>query len=276
MKLSYRLKIGLIIILIMSFFLALNLTPFGKEVKNFFYLISSPIQKVFWGTGERISDFFEVIFRNKDLKRENEELKLKIQTLEAENVAIIELKKENEILREALEIGLEKEFKLMLAQVTGKDIAEDFILIDKGAKDGVLEDLPVITQQKVLIGKVSQVYRNFSKVLLISNPRNSFDAKILTQYRTEGSGAGSDSQVFGIVRGKGNLRILFDLIPKEKEIGEGDLVVTSALSGVFPPGLVVGEINQVKKSDPEPFQAAQIQPAFNIRDLEKLFIITEW
>ncbi|PIR71721.1 MAG: hypothetical protein COU43_01005 [Candidatus Nealsonbacteria bacterium CG10_big_fil_rev_8_21_14_0_10_37_25] len=53
-------------------------------------------------------------------------------------------------------------------------------------------------------------------------------------------------------------------------------MVTSALSGVFPPGLVVGEINQVKKSDPEPFQAAQIQPAFNIRDLEKLFIITEW
>jgi len=264
MRLSYRLKIGLIAVLIVSFFIALNLTGFSKEVKNFFYLISSPIQKVFWGAGDRVSGFFETITQIKDLKREAEELKLKIQELLAENVALIELKKENEILREALEIGLEKEFKLAFAQVTGKDISQDFILIDKGAKDGILEDLPVITQQKVLIGKVNQVYRNFSKVLLISNPGSSFDGKI------------PEVEVFGRVQGKGNSKVLFDLIPKEKEISEGDLVVTSVLAGVFPQGLLVGEISKVQKSDLEPFQAAQIQPAFNIRNLEKLFIITEW
>jgi len=264
MRLNSKVRLGIIIILIVIFFLTLNLTSFGKEVKNFFYLISSPIQKVFWGTGERISDFFETVAQITDLKRENEELKLKIQELIAEIVYLKELKKENEILREALEIGLEKEFKLALAQVTGKDIFQDFILIDKGAKDGILEGFPVISQQKVLIGKISQVYKNFSKVLLTSNPRSSFDGRI------------SDSQVFGIVKGKGNLRILFDLIPKEKEIKKGDLVVTGALGGVFPQGLLVGEINEVRKSDLEPFQTAQIQPAFDIKDLEKLFIITEW
>lgn len=266
-KLSYRLKIGLITVLIVSFFIALNLTGFSKEVKNFFYLISSPIQKVFWGAGDRVSDFFETIAKIKDLKREHEELKLKIQTLEAENVALKELKKENEILREALEIGLEKEFKLTLSQVTGKDIFQDFILIDRGAKDGILEDLPVITQQKVLVGKINEVYRNFSKVLLISHPRSSFDGKIFVT---------RDTEVFGRVQGKGNLRILFDLIPKEKEIAEGDLVVTSALAGVFPEGLLIGEISQVTKSDLEPFQAAQIQPGFDIGDLEKLFILINW
>ncbi|MDI6602791.1 MAG: rod shape-determining protein MreC [Patescibacteria group bacterium] len=264
MKLSYRLKIGLIIILIASFFLVLNLTPFGKEIKNFFYLISSPIQKIFWKTGNKISDFFEVIFRIKDLKRENEELKLKIQTLEAENVTISELKKENEILREALEIGLEKEFGLQLAQVIGKDVSQDLILINKGLKDGILEGFPVISQQKLLIGKISEVYKDFSKVLLISNPKSSFDAKI------------ADSDIFGVVKGKGNLKILFDFIPQEKEIKEGDLVVTSVLGGIFPQGLLVGKINEVTKSDLKPFQKAQIQPVFNIGNLEKLFIITEW
>jgi rod shape-determining protein MreC len=263
-RLRYRLKNGLIIVLIISFFFILNFTPFGKEVKNFFYLISSPIQKVFWKTGERISDFFEAIFRIENLKKENEELKLKIQTLEAENFALIELKKENELLREALGIGLKKEFKLTLSQVIGKDIAKDSILIDKGAKDGILENSPVISQQKVLIGKVNQVYRDFSKVLLISNPKISFDGKI------------SDSQVFGRIQGKGNLKILFDLIPKEKEIKKGDLVVTSALGRIFPEGLVVGKISQIKKSDLKPFQEVQIQPAFDLGDLEKLFIITEW
>lgn len=264
MKLTYKVKFGISIVLIVIFFLVLNLTPAGPEVKNFFYLISSPIQQVFWNAGDKISDFFEIISDIKNLKRENEELKLKIQTLEAENVALKELKKENELLRGALEIGLEKEFKLTLAEVIGKDISQDFILIDKGSRDGILEGLPVIAQQKVLIGKISDVYRNFSKVLLISNPKSSFDGKII------------ESEVFGLIRGKGNLRILFDLIPKEKEIKEGDLVVTSALGGVFPEGLIVGKISQVKKSDLEPFQMAQIQPGFNIRDLEKLFIITEW
>jgi len=247
--------------LLAVFFLALNLTPFGKETKNFFYLISSPIQKVFWGAGEKISDFFELITEIKNLQRENKELKLKIQTLEAENVALKELKKENEILREALEIGLEKDFKLTLSQVTGKDISQDFILIDKGAEDGILEGLPVVTQKKVLIGKVYQVYRNFSKVLLISNPRSSFDGKV------------ADSEILGVVKGKGNLRVSFDLVPKEKEIEKGDLVVTSALGGVFPAGLLVGEITEVTRSDLEPFQTAQIQPAFSLGGLEKLFII---
>lgn len=264
MRLPYRVKIGIILVLIIVFFLVLNLTSFGKEVKNFFYLISSPIQKVFWRTGERISDFFELITKIKNLKQENQELKLKIQALLAENVSLKELKKENEILREALEIGLEKEFKLTLAEVIGKDISQDLLIIDKGSEDGILEGRPVISQQKTLIGKISETYKNFSKVLLISNPKSSFDAKIV------------ESDILGIVKGKGNLRILFDLIPKEKEIKKGDLVITSALGGVFPAGLLLGEIKEVTKSDLEPFQAAQIQPAFNIRDLEKVFIISEW
>lgn len=248
-------------ILVIVVIVVLNLFP--KQVRNFFYLISAPIQKNFWYGGEKISDFFEVIFRTKDLNRENKELKLKIQALEAENVALRELKKENEILRGALEIDLEKEFKLTLASAIGKDIAEDFILIDKGAKDGILENLPVITQQKVLIGRIGYVYRNFSKVFLISHPKSSFGGKV------------QENEIFGLVKGKGNFKISFELIPKEKEIKEGDLVITSALSEIFPVGLVVGKISQVKKSDLESFQMAEIQPGFNIKDLEKLFIIIE-
>jgi len=272
MRLSYKgakllkIKVVIILILIVIFFLALNLTSFAKEVKNFFYLISSPIQKSLWRAGERVSDFFEPIIKAKNLKSEVEKLKLKNQELLFQNTSLKELEKENKFLREALGIELQKEFKLVLAQVIGKDISQDFILIDRGAKDGILEGQPVITRQKVLIGRVSQVYKNFSKVILISNPKSSFDGKIPDE----------GDELFGRVQGKGNLRILFDLIPKEKEIQRGDLVQTSALAGIFPAGLLVGEIQEVRKSDLEPFQIAEIQPGFNIGDLEKLFIITEW
>lgn len=261
MKWPYRFKIGLIIILIVVFFLLLNLTLIGEEVKGFFYTISSPIQKTFWQAGEKTSDFFEAIFEAQNFKQENEELKLKIQALEAENVALEELKKENNFLREALDIGLEKEFKLVLAQITGKDIFQDFILIDKGTNDGILEGLPVITQQKVLVGKIDKVYNSSSKVILISHPSSSFDGKIL------------DSDVLGQVKGEGSFKISIEFLPKDKEIREGALVVTSSLGGIFPAGLLVGKIRQVIKSDVEPFQKAKLEPSFNIQDLEKLFII---
>jgi len=88
MKLPSSFKIGLISVLLISFFIVLNLTGFSKEIKNFFYLISSPIQKTFWRAGDNMSDFFEAISQSKNLKKENEELKLKIQAFLAENIAL--------------------------------------------------------------------------------------------------------------------------------------------------------------------------------------------
>jgi len=60
---------------------------------------------------------------------------------------------------------------------------------------------------------------------------------------------------------------------KEKEIKESDLVVTTALGGIFPSGLLVGEIGKVFRSDVEVWQQAEIKPAFDINELETLFII---
>jgi len=95
MKLSPKFKIGIIVVLLIAFFVILNLIGFSKGVKNLIYLISQPIQKTFWKMGDEISDFFEMISEMRNLKKENEELKLKIQELIAENVALKELKKEN-------------------------------------------------------------------------------------------------------------------------------------------------------------------------------------
>ncbi len=277
MKFSPRLKIeGIIIVFLIAFFTALNYPPINKEVKNFFYLISSPIQKTLWGAGDRVSDFFETVSEIKNFKKEvdehsfidalrcawaNEELRLKIEGLISENAKLRELKKENETLRIALGIGLEKEFKLLLAEVIGKDISQDTILINRGLKDGISKSLSVINQQKVLVGKIGEVYSNYSKVILISNKESSFDAKI------------SESDVQGVVRGRENGKLFFDLVPKEKEIKEGDLVVTTALGGIFPSGLLVGEIGKVFRSDVEAFQQAEILPTFDIGELEILFVI---
>jgi len=257
---------SLTIIIIIGLLLIFSLNFFQKEVKGFFYFISSPIQKTLWRAGDRVSDFFELITEIKNLKREKEELKLKIQELIAQNLSLKELEKENKVLREALGIGLEKEFKLSLAEVVSKDISQDSILINKGSKDGITENCPVITQQKTLVGKIGEVYENFSRVILISNKESSFDAKI----------SDPENDISGVVNGKGNLQLFLDFVPQEKEIKEGDFIVTTSLGGIFPKGLLVGQIGKVLRSDIEPFQQAKIRPAFDIRELETVFIITDF
>jgi rod shape-determining protein MreC len=260
-------KIIAVSVLLAIIVIVSNFTGFSKNIKNFFFLISSPIQKSFWQAGKNVSVYFAGILGVRILKKELDNLHLKNQELLSQIVTMIELKKENEVLREALGLGLEKEFQLMLAQIISKDISQDSILINKGKKDGVLEGWPVITGQKekVLLGKIGQVYDRFSEVILISNKKSSFDAKI------------SDTEIYGIVKGEGNFKLYLDLIPKDKAIFEGkDVIITSALGGVYPQGLLVGEIKTISKSDTDPFQRAEITPFFNIKDLDYLFIITEW
>lgn len=261
MKPSPKLKIGVIVFLLIVFFVILNLTGFSKEVKNFFYLISSPIQKILWEAGDKVSDFFEMTSEFKNLKSENEELKFKNQELLAEIVVLEELKKENEALREALNLGLEKDFRLVFAKVIGKNISEDSIFINKGLEDGLTLNLPVITVQKTLVGKISEIDNHFSKVMLISNKESSLNAKI------------SNTDIFGVAKGEGSLKLFLEFIPREAEIKKGDLVMTTSLGGIFPDGLLIGEIKEVKKSDIESFQKAEITPAFDIKEIQNLFIM---
>ena len=178
-----------ILIIVLAIFL-LNL--FHKETKSFFYSISSPIEKVLWKTGQEISSFFKTMTRIKDLKNEAKDLKFKNQELTFEIVALERLKEENDFLRKAVDIELQKDFKLVLTQIIGKDISQDYILINKGSNDGILKDMPVITEQKVFVGRISEVYKNFSKVMLISSSNSYFDAKI----------KGKD--ISGIVKRKGD------------------------------------------------------------------------
>jgi len=267
MKLTRKLKRSLyknlfLIIIVVLIIIFANL--YQKETKNFFYRISEPLQKFFWNLGQKTSLFFETISEIKNLKRENEGLKLENQKLLAEISLLKEIEKENQTLKEALNLNLEKEFNLSLTDIIFKDISEDSISLNKGAKEGIKEGLPVITEQKILIGRIWKVYKDYSKVLLISNKKSSFDGEI------------TGKEILGQVKGKGGGKVLFDLVPRKKEIKEGDLVETSALGGIFPAGLLVGKIKKIEGTDVEPFWKAEISPLFQLDKIDKVFIILDF
>ena len=118
--------------------------------------------------------------------------------------------------------------------------------------------------QKVLLVKISKVYKNFAEVKLVSNRESSLDGEI------------SEREILGLVKGKGNLEVIFDLVPADQEMTEGDLVQTSALGGGFPRGLLIGKIKNIKKSDIQAFYIAEISPLFELANLKDVFIIVDF
>jgi rod shape-determining protein MreC len=263
-KTQERVKIILLSILIGAVLLMLNYTSLGKQAKNAFFLISSPIQSLFWKQGQGIGYMLETIQGMTDLEKKNQELNLQNQELKAEIAGLKTLKDENEDLRKLLGLGLEKDFRLIMAEAIAKNPLEDSLLIDKGSESGISLGFPIISPEKILIGRVEEVFPNFSRVSLVSNKKISLSAEI----------QGKEEKITGISKGEGNLKIVFDLIPQDKKIEKGDLVVTTALGGGFPKGFLIGEIASTDYSDVKPFQTAQIKPAFELKDLNSLFVIT--
>ncbi len=259
MRRSYFPKMSIVILLVIIFVI-FNLTSFSKEIKNLFYLISQPIQKRLWAAGIKTSNLFEAIAEIKSLKKDNESLKLKEQELLNEISTLKDLEKENLALRQALGLGLNKEFELIFSQLIGRETA-DTLLITQGSKNGIEVGFPVITQQKVLAGRVSYVYENFSKVQLLTFKDISFDVKIFNK------------EIYGLVKGKGNFKLSLEFIPQKENVAVGDLMLTSSKGGVFPQNLLVGQILDAKSSDVELFQKIEVKPFLNISDLNYLFII---
>jgi len=260
----FTLKKNKILIIIIGILVILFLNLFQKEVRGFVYTFSRPVQKIFWQGGQKISYYFETISEIRNLKKNNEELKARNQELITENIILKELRKENENLREALNINLQKDFKLEIAQVLGKNISQDSFFLDKGEKDEISEGLPVISQSKVLLGRIGKVYKNNSETILVSNQGSNISVKV------------GDGEIGGIVRGEGNFKVLLDLIPLDKEIKIGDMVVTSGIEGNLPKDLLIGRVSNVLRNDIQPHQQAEIEPASDINKIDSIFIITNY
>jgi rod shape-determining protein MreC len=200
------------------------------------------------------------LFEFSNLRAEKENLEKENLRLKTEIERLKEIKRENQILKKALNLK-EKGLEVLPAKVAGKDPDQDTILIDKGKKDGVFEGEVAISPEGVLLGRVLKVYPNFSKIALISSKNFNFNCKIFSR------------EFECLLEGRGNLNLYLTLLPKEKKIEIGDRISTSALGGKFPAGIFVGEIEKIEKSDIKPYQEAKIKLGFSLSDLEFVFLV---
>ncbi|MFA6376513.1 MAG: rod shape-determining protein MreC [Candidatus Paceibacterota bacterium] len=237
----------------------LNLPEVNSAVKNASYLALEPVQHGIWNAGASIHGFLEPFAKINSAASENEQLRTQVNGLLAENAQINDLKKENDFLRQGLNLELDKEFDLKLANIVAKDIARDTLVINKGRRDMIDLGMPVITAQKSLVGKVTDVYEDYSEVTLITSKDFTFDVRI---------GNGID----GLAKGQGEYLAELGLIPKDKEFKSGDPVYTSAMGGIFPAGLLVGSVDKISRNDVESFQSATLVLSFDARGSRQIFV----
>ena len=151
---------------------------------------------------------------------------------------------ENEIqeLKDALELNKTlTEYTPINATVLSRNKNYWFntLVIDKGSKSGITENMAVVTKNG-LVGKISKVSRNSSEVKLITS--NDINFKVSISIKCNGE------DYYGILNGydKETGLITVTGIDKTYPVNNGDLVVTSGLGEMFPSGIVIGNVQDIK------------------------------
>ncbi len=256
---SKKWRVALVIAGVAAAVLALNVPAVNARFKNAAYAALAGIQKNIWTAGASIGESLSV-FGGGRLDEENRRLRAQASGFWAQQAQIEALKKENEFLRQGLNLELEKEFDLKLANIAGKIPARDILIIDKGARDMIEAGMMVIDSQKAIAGKVIKTYDDFSEIQLITDKDFSFDVSI----GEDGAG--------GLFRGLGGLNAEVDLVPKDASLAADQRVYTSGLGGIFPAGLLAGAVKEVRQNDVETFQSAAIAPAFDVTAARQVFV----
>jgi len=138
--------------------------------------------------------------------------------------------------------------------------------INRGSKDGIEINAPVITAYG-LVGRVSQVDLFTSKVTSIIDMDSTVAARV------------SRSRDILIVRGDAALRnsglCRMDYISPEVDIMPGDIIETSGLGGIYPKGIIIGQVKEVIRNEGQYDSYAIITPVVDFKRLEEVIVLKE-
>ncbi|RCX20810.1 rod shape-determining protein MreC [Anaerobacterium chartisolvens] len=264
-------KVLILIAVTLSIFIVMGLSA-GESRKtayigNALNVPLSPLQSFFSFIGDNIEGTF-IFFRDmKSMEEENKELKAEIDRLENENRSLLRYREENKSLREALDLKNQfNDYKSIGGNIIAKDAGNWFnvFTIDRGSNEGITENSPVITS-KGLIGSVIEAAPFSSKVLSIIDVDSTVSAVI--------------SKSTDIVKVRGDLKLKdqglcrMDYIPAELELEIGDTVETTGLGGIFPRGILIGTVKEIRQEANELDRYAVIEPAADFKRLQEVFVL---
>lgn len=194
------------------------------------------------------------------LEQENQQLK--IQQLQSAATA-----RENDQLRAAIGWQQQKPWKLKLANVVMRDPANWWrtVQIDLGSRNGLTVNLPILSPEGFLIGRVSSVDQFKSQIILIGDPNCRVSARVENPTHdigVLGAGGPLDDSLVGL-----------SYLSSGANLKSGQSVVTSGEGGIFPPGIPIGQIVDAQQVEFGLYTEARVKLNANLGALEEVWVL---
>ncbi len=224
--------------------------------------ITAPVERLVSAPFDAVSEFYDGYVDLIGVRAENRRLERRIAEIEAENLQFREALVASGHLGRVASMRDEVEIPMLPAEVVGLDVAPWFrsVLIDRGTQHGVEPGHPVITHEGV-VGVVTATSGHAAKTMLLLDRQSAVDALV------------QRSRARGVVRGVGRDRLEFEFVVRGADVVEGDEVVTSGLGGVYPKGLRLGRVVELRDAGGRLTRIAVIEPAVDLGQLEQVFVM---
>lgn len=174
-----------------------------------------------------------------------------------------ELMAENAQLRRLLGAAERVPVKSIMSEILydTRDAFTRKIVVDRGARHGVALGQPVIDDVGV-VGQVTRVFPFTSEVTLLTDKNQAIPVQVIR------------SGVRSVAYGRGQSNVLdLRFMPPNTDIRKGDVLVTSGLDGIYPPGLSVATVAQVENKSSDSFARIVCQPTAGIDRNKQLLIL---
>jgi rod shape-determining protein MreC len=208
--------------------------------------------------GNQVVPRSDLLRENEQLRRENKELRLSLKQAE-------EVWRENTELRKQLAWRPQTPWKKRLGRVIGRDPANwwRMVHIDLGEQDGVRANYPVVTPEG-LVGRVLEAGINRSQVVLLGDPKCRVSA-LVPEAKDSGvivpTAAASWRNQF----------VELGYLSRNGDLKPGQAVITSGMGGIFPPGILIGQIVDLRGNGL--YGEARVKLAVNFSGLEEVWVL---
>lgn len=258
---------ALVLTIVPSVLSAMGLSSYMKSAVN---IAVMPFQKAFNYVADAIDGFASYFTEFDRLAEENENLKAELEELREKSYDAVEMENDYKWLSEYLELKREHtDFIMTPANITGRESGNYMTVftLDRGTAHGIKTGMPVITSDGV-VGYIAEVGVNWSKVKTL------LEATVSIGVYVERSGE-IGLVTSDYVMSRENICEM-KYLSDDADVEIGDRVLTSGYGTVYPRGLVLGYVSDIKHDDYSQSTIAYITPSAELSDLMRVMIITDY
>jgi len=238
--------------------------------RNLLSMITTPLQQATSAAARNVGDFFSVFVNAQKNAEENLRLQSELAAYNQLRIDYETLKEENEQLRKIAGVKeIYPDFEMAAASVISRDPADRYgsFIIDKGTLNGISVNDPVLTE-KGLVGIITKTAPTSARVETLLSPEFSFS--VLETVTKE----------LGVVQGDVKLaqegKTKMSILSGETSLQPGDLIITAGASGLYPKGLPVGLVFEVKDESHGITKYASLLPMEDVSEVDMVLVVTDF